>query len=111
VLGFAWPKAAENCSPRNGELLPNRRAVGKWLTCFTNAIKAGRIPEGHGDLRPEHICLKPDLAISDCLEFSRDLRIVDTADDLAFLALECERLGVIDLADLLLRSYNEISGD
>jgi hypothetical protein len=36
-------------------------------------------------LRPEHICLEPDLAIIDCLEFSRDLRIVDTAGDLACL--------------------------
>lgn len=78
---------------------------------FSERIKAGRILEGHGDLRPEHICLKPDLAMIDCLEFSRDLRIVDTADDLAFLALECERLGATDLADLLVRTYSEISGD
>ena len=78
---------------------------------FDERVETGRILEGHGDLRPEHICLKPDLAIIDCLEFSRDLRIVDTADDLAFLALECERLGASDLADLLLRTYSEISGD
>jgi aminoglycoside phosphotransferase family enzyme len=78
---------------------------------FAERIEAGRILEGHGDLRPEHICLKPDLAMIDCLEFSRDLRIVDTADDLAFLALECERLGAGDLADLLLCTYSEIAGD
>jgi aminoglycoside phosphotransferase family enzyme len=78
---------------------------------FRERIETGRILERHGDLRPEHICLKPEIAIIDCLEFSRDLRIVDTADDLAFSALECERLGATDSADLLLNIYSEISGD
>lgn len=71
----------------------------------------GRIVEGHGDLRPEHICLAPELPIIDCLEFSRDLRIADTADELAFLMLECERLGAPDFSDLLLEAYGKLSGD
>ena len=49
--------------------------------------------EGHGDLRPEHVCLGPDPAVIDCLEFNRDFRILDWADELAYLAMECERLG------------------
>jgi uncharacterized protein len=49
--------------------------------------------EGHGDLRPEHICLLPHPVIIDCLEFSRDLRLLDPFDEIAFLDLECERLG------------------
>jgi uncharacterized protein len=53
----------------------------------------GRIVEGHGDLRPEHICLLDPPAIIDCLEFSRQLRLVDPVDELVFLWLECERLG------------------
>ncbi len=89
-----------------------QRAVLKQMAgMFDERVKAGRIVEGHGDLRPEHICLKPELPIIDCLEFSRDLRIVDTADELAFLALECERVGATDFGDLLLRTYSEISGD
>ncbi len=52
-----------------------------------------RIVEGHGDLRPEHVCLTDPPAIIDCLEFSRRLRLVDPFDELAFLAIECERLG------------------
>jgi aminoglycoside phosphotransferase family enzyme len=74
-------------------------------------LNSDRIVEGHGDLRPEHICLEPELPIIDCLEFSRELRISDTADELAFLMLECERLGAADFGDLLLKSYCEISGD
>mgnify|MGYP006202207167 CR=1 FL=1 len=39
---------------------------------------AGRIVEGHGDLRPEHIYLGTPPAIIDRLEFSMELRTLDT---------------------------------
>ena len=53
----------------------------------------GHIIDGHGDLRPEHIWLDHDVRIIDCLEFNASLRAVDPLDEVAFLALECERLG------------------
>lgn len=56
-------------------------------------VGLGMIVEGHGDLRPEHVCLVSPPVIIDCLEFNRDLRMVDPYDELAFLDLECERLG------------------
>lgn len=90
--------AQQNFLRKNSNLLDER-------------VRAGKIVEGHGDLRPEHICLQPKVAIIDCLEFSRDLRIVDPIDELAFLALECERLGAQELGTLLLQRYGEISGD
>jgi aminoglycoside phosphotransferase family enzyme len=74
-------------------------------------VEAGRIVEGHGDLRPEHVCLGAEIAIIDCLEFARELRIVDMADELAFLGLECERLGAPALGARLLSSYSALSGD
>jgi len=49
--------------------------------------------DGHGDLRPEHIWLSPPFPIIDCLEFDARLRASDALDELAFLHLECERLG------------------
>jgi len=52
-----------------------------------------RIVDGHGDLRPEHIFIGDDIRIIDCLEFNDRLRIVDPFDEIAYLALECERLG------------------
>lgn len=78
---------------------------------FDARVRSGKIVEGHGDLRPEHICLAPQVSMIDCLEFSRDLRIVDPADELGFLALECERLKAVESGALLLRTYSEISGD
>jgi len=74
-------------------------------------VLQGRIVEGHGDLRPEHICLTADPAIIDCLEFSRELRIADPADELAFLALECERLGKPIVARWFLETYTRVTGD
>ncbi|WP_155837546.1 hypothetical protein [Herminiimonas sp. CN] len=78
---------------------------------FDERVLAGKIIEGHGDLRPEHICLRPDLVIIDCLEFSPQMRQVDAVDELGFLALECERLDASDFGALLLKNYEKISGD
>ncbi len=55
--------------------------------------EAGRLREGHGDLRPEHIGLDGTPVVIDCLEFNRALREVDPFDELAFLDLECRMLG------------------
>jgi predicted phosphoribosyltransferase/aminoglycoside phosphotransferase family enzyme len=78
---------------------------------FDVRAREGRIVEGHGDLRPEHICLTRTPAIIDCLEFSRELRILDPADELAFLALECERLGAAVVGRWFLDSYSRVTGD
>jgi aminoglycoside phosphotransferase family enzyme len=53
----------------------------------------GRVVEGHGDLRPEHILLGDPPAVIDCLEFDRDLRLLDRAEELCVLELECARIG------------------
>lgn len=74
-------------------------------------VHGGRIVEGHGDLRPEHIYVGTPFAVIDCLEFSRELRIVDVADELGYLALECERLGAAEVGTALLDAYYRLSGD
>ncbi|HEY4773678.1 MAG TPA: hypothetical protein VIH40_02565 [Xanthobacteraceae bacterium] len=56
-------------------------------------VRARHIVDGHGDLRPEHIWLGDPVRIIDCLEFNDRLRAVDPFDEIAFLSLECERLG------------------
>jgi uncharacterized protein len=55
--------------------------------------RAGRIVDGHGDLRPQHVCMTETLVIFDCLEFSDALRQVDPVDEIAFLGMECAVLG------------------
>jgi aminoglycoside phosphotransferase family enzyme len=70
----------------------------------------GRVVECHGDLRPEHICLTPPCVI-DSLEFSRELRVLDPAEELAFLCLECAVAGAPDVADRIVTAYQNASGD
>ncbi len=75
------------------------------------AARAARVVEAHGDLRPQHICLLETPVVIDCLEFNRELRLLDPADELAFLALECERLGAPGVGATFLEVYGELSGD
>ena len=86
-------------------------AVLPQAALFDARLAAGRLVEGHGDLRPEHICLEREPQIIDCLEFSRRLRTLDPADELAFLALECERLGAPRVGAQLLAAYREHCAD
>ena len=88
-----------------------RDFVERFAAHFDRRVAEGRIVEGHGDLRPEHICLEDQPQIIDCLEFSRGLRIVDAAEEFGFLALECERLGAPDIKRALFDAYAEFSGD
>ena len=78
---------------------------------FDTRVRQGRIVEGHGDLRPQHVCLLAEPVVIDCLEFKRDFRILDPADELGYLALECERLHAPQVGRWLLEAYREASGD
>lgn len=62
--------------------------------------QAGHIRDGHGDLRPEHVFLikNTEPEIIDCLEFDARLRRLDSAEEIAFLAMECRHAGVAWLA-------------
>ncbi len=81
-------------------------------TCLTQRIRDGRVVEGHGDLRPEHICMEePVPVIFDCLEFNQDFRTLDAADDLAYLSLECRRLGYPEAEKILFSVYRTITND
>jgi aminoglycoside phosphotransferase family enzyme len=78
---------------------------------FDRRAAEGRIIEGHGDLRPEHICVESPPVIFDCLEFNRSFRILDAADELAFLSMECERLDAPQVEQELFQAYRRITGD
>jgi aminoglycoside phosphotransferase family enzyme len=73
--------------------------------------RAARVVDGHGDLRPEHVCLERPPVIIDCLEFSKQLRSLDPVSELAFLALECRRLGAAWIGERMLANYAARTGD
>jgi len=84
-----------------------RREPGPLL----ERLAARRIVEGHGDLRPEHVCLLEPPVVFDCIEFNQRLRIVDPAAELGFLAMECELLGAPQVGERVLERYAQRTGD
>ena len=87
----------------------------RWLATqgqvLIERVRAGRIIEGHGDLRPEHICLAEPIQIFDCLEFNAEFRRLDVVDELAFLAMECDALGADWIGQQILGTYAAATGD
>ena len=64
---------------------------------------AGLVVEGHGDLRPEHVCLTEPPVIFDRVETALELRVIDVFDEVGYLAAECTLLGRPDLGDCLMK--------
>jgi aminoglycoside phosphotransferase family enzyme/predicted kinase len=87
------------------------RYLSLQTNLFDDRVASGCIVEGHGDLRPEHIYLEKPPVIIDSIEFSLELRQVDIADELSFLALECRRLGDGGLGQQVLAEYQETCRD
>jgi aminoglycoside phosphotransferase family enzyme len=70
-----------------------RRFLSTQGQRLAERVRRHRIVDAHGDLRPEHIWMSDPIRIIDCLEFSSTLRAIDPLDEIAFLDMECERLG------------------
>lgn len=80
-----------------------RNFLTRRAALFTERVRAAAIVDGHGDLRPEHIWLGKPIRIIDCLEFNPTLRAVDPIDEVAYLSVECERLGAAWIGDRVRR--------
>lgn len=83
---------------------------GEVTPLIEERIRSGRIVEGHGDLRPEHVCLVDPIQIFDCLEFDRSMRILDPFDEMNYLGLECEMLGAGWIGPQLMSLLDELLG-
>jgi uncharacterized protein len=80
---------------------------------FAARVRDGRIQDGHGDLRLEHVYFLPGRApvAIDCIEFNERFRCGDTAGEAAFLAMELEAARRPDLAAGFLARFAEASDD
>jgi aminoglycoside phosphotransferase family enzyme len=116
--------AREDRINREVLLLPRfaLRGAAEVLAGYTSAMAAAqpglrdrvrhyRLVDGHGDLRPEHVCLLPTPVVIDALEFSAELRQVDPLDELIFLSMECDLLGAAWIESVLLQRWARINGD
>jgi aminoglycoside phosphotransferase family enzyme/predicted kinase len=89
--------------------------VFEWLSRHAGVLEdraaSGQVCDGHGDLQAEDVfCLDDGVRILDCVEFSDSLRHGDVCADVAFLAMDLERLGRLDAAHEFVRRYEAHSG-
>lgn len=101
---FELPGAAATLARMDAALAEHEAGIA-------DRVRAHCLVEGHGDLRPEHVCLLDPPVVIDCLEFNAALRQVDPFEELVFLGLECEMLGAPWVAARLVQRYSEASGD
>jgi aminoglycoside phosphotransferase family enzyme/predicted kinase len=95
--------------------------IVRWQTAFVRGhqslfarrIAAGRVRDGHGDLRLEHVYLEPSgpPTIIDCIEYSERFRFADVCADIAFLSMDLASHGRVDLAERLLARYAREAND
>ena len=89
--------------------------VREGAALFDRRIAAGRVRDGHGDLRLEHVYFEAGEAapptIIDCVEFNDRFRFADVCADLAFLSMDLVASGRPDLAERLLARYARESND
>jgi len=89
-----------------------RRFLAGREALFDARIRAGHVCDGHGDLQAADIyCLDDGPRILDCLEFDDRLRYGDVVADVAFLAMDLERLGCPGASARFVEAYEEASGE
>lgn len=74
-------------------------------------VADGRIRDCHGDLHAAHVCMTDEVCIYDCIEFNDRFRYGDVASEVAFLAMDLDRLRTHDLSQAFVDSYVTISDD
>jgi aminoglycoside phosphotransferase family enzyme/predicted kinase len=80
---------------------------------FDERVRAGKIRDGHGDLRLEHVYMVDgaEPVIIDCIEFNERFRYADVCADIAFLSMDLGWHGRADYKERFLAAYARASGD
>lgn len=79
---------------------------------FERRLNQGYIIDGHGDLRLEHIYEDENgIGLVDCIEFNKRFRYNDVISDFAFLLMELDQAGKIELSDACLEGFLRIYDD
>ncbi len=79
---------------------------------FKRRVEEGKVIDGHGDIRLEHVALfKDKVCIFDCIEFNERFRCLDHLNDFCFLTMELDYYGKEELSNFLEREYKAIMGE
>ena len=89
-----------------------RNYVQDHAQLFRKRVEQLHVRDGHGDLRLEHVYLEAGgISILDCIEFNDRFRYADVCADVAFLSMDLEASGRVDLAEIFLARYARYSND
>ncbi|RMH07709.1 MAG: gluconokinase, partial [Aquificota bacterium] len=84
----------------------------RYADLFEKRIKDGRIVDGHGDIRLEHVAfLEEGICVFDCIEFNERFRCGDMLNDMCFLSMELDFEGRQDLSKVYEEEYKKATGD
>jgi len=78
------------------------RAIEQHARLLGLRVQQCHFVDGHGDLRPEHVCLIDPPVVIDGMSSNDELRQVDPFEELVALALACEHQGAAWAGELLL---------
>ncbi len=79
---------------------------------FQKRMEEGKIRDGHGDIRLEHVAfLDEGICIFDCIEFNDRFRYGDVINDMCFLAMELDFYNRPDLAKVYEETYKTAMGE
>ena len=118
----SWDENLDEMSRFAGDILESeicdrvRDRVHRYIDgrsdLFASRIAAGLIRDGHGDLLADDIfCLDDGPRALDCIEYNDRFRWGDVLADVAFLAMDLERLGAADRAEAFVAWYRGFSGE
>lgn len=107
----AAPAVVDPAAVDEAQALATRYLDGRE-PLFARRVAEGRACDGHGDLLADDVfCLDDGPRVLDCIEFDDHLRWGDTLADVAFLAMDLERLGRPELGARFLRAYRTHADD
>jgi uncharacterized protein len=78
---------------------------------FEKRIAEGKVRDCHGDIHSGNIFITDRVYIFDAIEFNERFRYSDVAADMAFLAMDLDFKGRVDLSDFFVKKYVEYSDD
>ncbi|MCP4315591.1 MAG: hypothetical protein GY789_06110 [Hyphomicrobiales bacterium] len=103
-------RAKLNCPLLESVLKTAHSRLHDHMPEIKDRISKGLIVEGHGDLRPEHVCLVTPPVLFDRLEFDPNMLPIDIYDEVNYLGLECQHAGAAWIGPLLLRQLDNRLG-
>jgi aminoglycoside phosphotransferase family enzyme len=81
------------------------------VSLFEKRVAEGRVRDCHGDIHSGNIFVTDRVYIFDAIEFNERFRYSDVASDVAFLAMDLDFKGRIDLSKFFVKRYIKYAGD